>query len=610
MRIWSRQNQPGDQPTVTSRRGAITDEAFDDLARTAGSCTSRRGALKVLLLGVAGAAVGRGIADAAVGRGALAPSASGQPGLSTSTVRRWAMQAVPGQLLTAKTAGCTSRQLHACQAAGGRVFTTAAMKCLRHCKVRKSWGCKQCLTDAANTAVSSLVACLGKCASVHGSGKSGTILLSSQSGENHYLTRADDPVSCSSSTVTSCVHTAELAAAACAATGAVDCLATTAGYAVCLAGEWASCSESFIISYETCDTCPSGTYCTPVDICCSSSLIGCPCAAGGCCVDPLTDSNNCGSCGNKCAPDDTCEAGTCKGCGVSCPAGETCCHYSNAPSLCVDLSTDPNNCGSCGNQCPSGDSCCTANGVSTCVDLDSDLNNCGSCGNQCPSGETCVAGNCSGCGTSLNSCPSGQTCCNGQCVNTGTDSQNCGSCGHACAAGDSCVAGTCLSCLGVSCPAGTTCCNGQCVNTQTDPNNCGNCGNKCAAGETCCNGQCVNTQTDPNNCGNCGVKCAVGASCAAGTCVGNCGPNVYCDPTQGLTCCGPDTASPTCCASGYPCLICEGVATCPGPGGACCGAGIYDPAAGDICCPGTFMVCPAGIPYCCPNGCGFDPSCP
>lgn len=103
MRIWSRQNQPGDhQPTVTSRRGAMTDEAFDDLARTAGSCASRRGALKVLLLGVAGAAVGGGVSG-----GVLAASAPGQSGLSTSAVRRRAMQAGSGQLATAQTAGIT-----------------------------------------------------------------------------------------------------------------------------------------------------------------------------------------------------------------------------------------------------------------------------------------------------------------------------------------------------------------------------------------------------------------------------------------------------------------------------------------------------------------------
>lgn len=92
----------------------------------------------------------------------------------------------------------------------------------------------------------------------------------------------------------------------------------------------------------------SPRYCEGGQCICASSptRIWCPSSIGDQCVDPLTSSSNCGTCGNVCRPGETCASGmcTCRGtvCGGVCVA---------------DLNTDATNCGRCGNTCPSGQSC-------------------------------------------------------------------------------------------------------------------------------------------------------------------------------------------------------------------------------------------------------------
>jgi len=90
---------------------------------------------------------------------------------------------------------------------------------------------------------------------------------------------------------------------------------------------------------------------------CPAGQIACP---GGNCVDPSTDTRNCGSCGNSCATGQACTAGVC-----SCPVGQSLCAGS-----CINTSTDTRNCGSCGNSCATGQAC-TA-GVCTSVAPPSD----------------------------------------------------------------------------------------------------------------------------------------------------------------------------------------------------------------------------------------------
>jgi hypothetical protein len=66
----------------------------------------------------------------------------------------------------------------------------------------------------------------------------------------------------------------------------------------------------------------------------------------GQCVDPETDRNHCGDCGNQCQIDHVCSAGTCS---PVCEAPTSACG-----PICVDRSNDPDHCGTCDNVCSSG----------------------------------------------------------------------------------------------------------------------------------------------------------------------------------------------------------------------------------------------------------------
>jgi hypothetical protein len=91
----------------------------------------------------------------------------------------------------------------------------------------------------------------------------------------------------------------------------------------------------------------------PLGSTCVGDVCTCPpgqTACGGRCVNPTTDSTNCGACGVSCAVGATCITGAC-----SCLSGETLCG-----GRCVDLTTDPKNCGKCGFTCsnPIAPVCC------------------------------------------------------------------------------------------------------------------------------------------------------------------------------------------------------------------------------------------------------------
>ncbi|MDD5141834.1 hypothetical protein [Methanoregula sp.] len=64
------------------------------------------------------------------------------------------------------------------------------------------------------------------------------------------------------------------------------------------------------------------------------------------CTDTLTDSSNCGYCGNACTRGLACINGHCL---LDCPAGKTACVEG-----CFNLQTDPDHCGICTNNCPAG----------------------------------------------------------------------------------------------------------------------------------------------------------------------------------------------------------------------------------------------------------------
>jgi hypothetical protein len=144
---------------------------------------------------------------------------------------------------------------------------------------------------------------------------------------------------------------------------------------------------------------------------CAEELV-CPVgqtACGSRCVSLLTDSENCGACGNAVGPLEVCAAGS-----PSCGPGIATCG-----EACADLARDPSNCGGCGVGCGPADYCTTEAGTTSCTA----------------------------------SCPGGFTACGRACVDPLADRFHCGACGHACAAGETCRAGACRADLQVACYA-------------------------------------------------------------------------------------------------------------------------------------------------------------
>lgn len=180
-----------------------------------------------------------------------------------------------------------------------------------------------------------------------------------------------------------------------------------------------------------------------------------PNCCGDRCVDKMTDTNNCGGCGNYCDLNHICQDGVC-----TCGAGLTACG-----TRCVDLQTNNHDCGACSNACDAGESCiegkcvCAApnqNCAGKCYAID-DNSHCGDCSTVC-SGvfDTC-------CYTP------GGTANHYSCVSLDNE-YHCGSCGNHCGANNdahSCVNRTCgcggktpVLCEYGCCPAGTTCQDG------------------------------------------------------------------------------------------------------------------------------------------------------
>ena len=257
---------------------------------------------------------------------------------------------------------------------------------------------------------------------------------------------------------------------------------------------------------------------------------GCPPGQERCdglCVDPRSNPNHCGSCGNACPETEVCDDGSCAD---SCSGGRTDCDRA-----CVDTNTNPLHCGGCSQFCSQAEIC--SNGAcsssceadqsqcgASCVDLQTSDQHCGACDEPCSIGQMCSGGSCSA------ACGFGQTQCGALCVDTNSNQQHCGACDNACAVGEGCSDGACK----VACPGGQTECSGLCYDLLNDDDNCGACGNQCATGEVCgngqcalncptgqtaCGGSCADLETSATHCGACGNACGANEECSQGSCV-------------------------------------------------------------------------------------------
>ncbi len=349
------------------------------------------------------------------------------------------------------------------------------------------------------------------------------------------------------------------------------------------------------------------------------------------CINKLTNTSNCGSCGTACQQNQICNNGSC----LSCPPDTKVCNYS-----CVNIKVDSNNCGSCGHACASGEVCSsgtcnlTCGGGTTkcgatdgqghgtggyvCTNTKMDPANCGNCSNVCTNGQVCSNSQCA------LSCGGGTTLCGNKCVDTMADVDNCGSCGNGCWGGygiSACVEGSCMQ---IACPNGLTDCKPifGCEDTQWDPSHCGSCGHVCASGEACsagvcgiicgggatnCGAKCVDTSLDPANCGTCGHACANGEVCSAGSCGLKCvGGTTLCgtkcaDTAVDITNCGSCGHA---CSQGYLCVNGSCISNCPSGTTSCSGLCVNASIDNNNCgscgyvCNSATQTCSAGICAC------------
>jgi hypothetical protein len=326
---------------------------------------------------------------------------------------------------------------------------------------------------------------------------------------------------------------------------------------------------------------------------CQPGLTSC----NGACVNLLSESNNCGSCGTSCTAPALCANGTCS---TACAAG-----FQKCGDTCVNLSTDAAHCGSCEKMCDAGQPCyggvCGCpEGVlfcqGQCFDPMSDAAHCGSCEKACQGGAACADGQCQ--------CRVGEQLCGAECSNLNS-AKHCGSCEKACAAGEICAVTSCIPAT-QACPTGLTRCGDACVNLQTTAGACGSCDVQCGgsqactagkcgcpAGKTACGASCVDTTSSALNCGACGKACTAGQTCQAGQCKCAAATDIVCDNA----CTDPKTDENHCgdcatkCTGGLPCT--DGKCACPAGETVCGGACVNTDSTAQNC-GACGMACPVG----------------
>ncbi len=156
---------------------------------------------------------------------------------------------------------------------------------------------------------------------------------------------------------------------------------------------------------------------------------------GACQTSVLSDSNNCGACGNSCGnfPNATAQCQNASCILGSCNTGYADCDHQVMNGCEAIVATDPKNCGACGNACPQGEVC--VGGACTCPQ----------CNNAFPNASAnCVNNQCvfSQCNLGYASCDGNTQ--NGCETHVAGDPKNCGACGNVCPMNlPACVNGAC-----------------------------------------------------------------------------------------------------------------------------------------------------------------------
>ncbi len=190
---------------------------------------------------------------------------------------------------------------------------------------------------------------------------------------------------------------------------------------------------------------------------------------------PLAATGACTAIGPSTEDDGGDDGGDGDGDGASCPVG-----YDACKGFCVDFVTNSTSCGTCGNACATGSFCAASTcscqaGLSACTtgcsDVISDGLNCGACGTACTAGTVCSLGACA------DSCAEGLTQCGASCADTMTNVAHCGACDSPCMNGTTCSGGMC------SCPVGVVCDEGIPTGTGGNSGTGGNDGTGSGGGE-------------------------------------------------------------------------------------------------------------------------------